>query len=188
MLDALQPVARRLARLGEGVDGGEIRMRRKFPGAGNEAARLPALALRRKQASGDLGGGDKRRRKPQRFARKRERFVGLGCFKIARLGRQQHGATPERDIGLDIAVPARHGERGECAFPIARAGLHVEQRVDAPASLRIGAHGLLGKCAGRVMVVAALRLKEQAAQSPRARSPADRAWPRRRGAPTRGRP
>ena len=140
-------------------------MRRKFPGAGDEAACLPALALGRKQPSGDLCGRDKRRRKPQRFGRKRQRFVGLRCFKIARFGGQQHGAAPERDVRLDIAVLARHGERGECAFPIARARLHVEQRVDAPAGLRIGAHGLLGKCAGRVMVVAALRLEEQPAQS-----------------------
>ena len=39
------PLARRFARLGEGVDGGKVRMRCELPGAGDEAACLPALAL-----------------------------------------------------------------------------------------------------------------------------------------------
>ena len=77
MLDPLQPLARRLAWLGEGVDGGEVGMRRKLPGAGDEAARLPRLALRGKQPSGDLGGGNERRRKPQSFVGKRQRLVRL---------------------------------------------------------------------------------------------------------------
>ena len=165
MLDPLQPLARRFARLGEGVDGGEVGMRRELPGAGDEAACLPALALGGKQPSGDLCRRYQRGRKPQRFGGKRQRLVRLRGFKIARFGGEQHGAAPERHVRLDIAMLARHGERGESAFPIALARLHVEQRVHAPAGVRIGAHRLLGKGAGGVVVVAALGLEEQSAQS-----------------------
>ena len=100
----------------------------------------------------------------------------------------KHGAAPERHVRLDIAMLARHGERAERAFPIALARLHVEQRVHAPAGVRIGAHRLLGKGASGVIVVAALGLEEQSTRRPKARSQAGRAWPRRRAAPRRGRP
>ena len=94
-----------------------------------------------------------------------------GCddFEIARFSGEQHGAAAERHLCLDIAVLAGNGERGERAFPIAGAGLHVEQRVDAPACARIGVHRLLGEGAGSVVVVAALGLEEQAAQAEKLR-------------------
>ena len=108
--------------------------------------------------------GHQRGRKPQRFACQSERLVGIGGLRFARLGRQQDGAAAERDAGFDMTVVARNGERVQRPFEIAGACLHVEQRIDAPGELRIAPDRLLGKGPRRLVVVAAPRLEEQAAQ------------------------
>ncbi len=165
MLDALHPLARRIARLGVGIDQSEVGVRRKLPGPGDDAGGLTALAPRGEDAAGDLGRGHQRRREPQRFARQAKRLVGIGGFRLARLRRQQHGAAAERRVWSDMTVLARDGERIQRALVIARARLHVEQGVDAPGQLRIALDRLLGESPRRLVVVAAPGFEEQAAKA-----------------------
>ena len=135
--------------------------------------------------AGDLGGGHQRRRKPQGLVRQRERLVGIGGFRLARLRRQQHGAAAER------ACRHRHGRCLRAMASVssapsqspARACMSNSALTPQP-SLRIALHRLLGERAGRVVVVAALRFEEQAAQAEQLRlGPVEHGL---EGAPRRG--
>src|SRR4029078_12613607 len=70
-----------------------------------------------------------------------------------------------RGGNIDVALLAGNLKRSEGARPISGASLHVEQSVDAPAKLRVAAHGLLDEGAGGFTVAAPSSFEEETAQT-----------------------
>ena len=162
---AREPVIGRVARSGEGIGAGQVRMGRELPGLLNDFGGFGCLSLGGQYTAGNIGGGNQIGGQPVGFEREIQGFVHIAVLALAGLGGEQDGPPPVGEFFVDMAVLLCNRQCFQGLAPIAHAALQIKQCGGRPFEGGVEAKRAFGKLAGGFEFVLLLGFEEQTAQA-----------------------